>query len=144
MSKNTFGEKIIKFFKGYGEFDFKKANNSSYITAYLQEHLPQAYGIVAFLLLLIFLSFLPVFSTIIQSNKKENKQIVYTVKPVEDELVLPAEPGIEENYQFYREQKKKWSREDAEVWFTAPDDLMMKELEQTNNALISDVLGAAP
>ncbi|MCQ2594470.1 MAG: hypothetical protein MJ196_04335 [Treponemataceae bacterium] len=144
MSDNSFGEKLKGFFKGYGEFDFKKAGNSSYIAGYLQDHLPQAYGIIAFLVLLIFMSLLPVFATVIQSNKKEKKQKVYLVKPVEDELVLPAEPGIDDSYQFYREQKRKWSREDAEVWFTAPDDLMLKELEQTNNALISDVLGAAP
>ena len=36
------------------------------------------------------------------------------------------------------------SKEDAEKWFTAPDDSMIVELEEANNAIISDILGVAP
>jgi hypothetical protein len=67
-------------------------------------------------------------------------QKLVTVHP----LILPPGPSLPEGYTTSRESRTKWTDEDADAWFSTPDRNTVDSLGKSNDALISDILGAAP
>lgn len=59
-------------------------------------------------------------------------------------LLIPAAPDPEKDYYPSRTIKNAWSEKDIEPWFTKPDEETLKNLEKANDAIISDIIGAAP
>ena len=96
--------------------------------------------ISAFVILVVLLLIL-IFS---HGSEKASKKSVLPAAALQDDLILPEEPGIKQEFQYYHLQKTKWSDEDAEQWFVKPNSQMMEELSNSNDKLISDVLEAAP
>ena len=96
--------------------------------------------ISAFVILVIVLLLL-IFS--LNSGKSSNKNVM-PAADLKDDLILPDEPGIQQEFQYYHMQKTKWTDEDAAEWFMSPDSQMMEELTVSNDKLISDILEAAP
>lgn len=91
--------------------------------------------VLAMLLLSVILSF---------SSKPKPENLENIVPPLEEPLIMPKEPGMNGSFQYYREQKSEWTKEDVDKWFTQPDDSMIVEIEDANNTIISDILGVAP
>lgn len=60
------------------------------------------------------------------------------------EILIPDSPDFEKDYFPSRQTEEKWS--DAEImnYFTPPDSASMEKLEQSNDSIINDILGAAP
>ena len=59
-------------------------------------------------------------------------------------LLIPAAPDGAKDYYPSRTTKKAWTEEDIEPWFTKPDEETLKNLEKSNDAIVSDIIGAAP
>lgn len=93
---------------------------------------------------LLFLAAL-VIITIQTSKPKAPKQTVANEPFTADaKLRIPDAPDVEKDYYPSRTVKKAWSEEDVKPWFTVPDGETMKNLEKANDAIASDILGAAP
>ncbi len=43
-----------------------------------------------------------------------------------------------------QEKKEKWSEEEANEWFTVPDETEIEKLSQSNDKIVKDIIGAAP
>ena len=43
-----------------------------------------------------------------------------------------------------RQKKEKWSEEEANEWFTVPDETEIEKLSQSNDKIVKDIIGAAP
>lgn len=112
------------------------------VAEFAQNHKKQLIGCVCGIAGIIVLVL--ILSLCVSIVRNRTQKITAIVPPLEEPLIMPKEPGINDNFQFYREQKSEWTKEDAEKWFTAPDDSMIVELEEANNAIISDILGVAP
>lgn len=112
---------------------------------YILSHKKQMIVVCALCVLVLFLvTMLIITSPEVSSLSKKNKRTITNPVRLEDALVLPSEPGYPEDFQFYRSQRDTWTKEEAERWFSVPDEKMMSELENANNTVISDILGAAP
>lgn len=59
-------------------------------------------------------------------------------------ILIPDSPDIEKDYYPNRITENKWTQDEANKWFTYPEDETMKELEKANDSIINDITGAAP
>jgi hypothetical protein len=55
-----------------------------------------------------------------------------------------AKSFADEDFRLFRARTKRWNAEEAELWWTAPDDAMLEQLHDANGALIRNVLESAP
>ena len=92
------------------------------------------------LLILILLVCLLVFSS------KKPAKLPYAEKDLEltESPLVPKGPEVQEDYSISRTPKDKWSKEEADKWFTIPSSNDINSLGKTNDGIISEVLGAAP
>lgn len=111
---------------------------------YIQNHTKQMLFVCLGLVIILILLSLLIFTSPDTKGKKKTKSTNELVVPLHDNLILPEEPGFPAEFQFYRERRSTWTREEAEEWFVAPDEVMLENLENANNNVISDILGAAP
>ena len=51
---------------------------------------------------------------------------------------------LTEDYYFSRVTDDKWDAEETDRWFSRPDTSNINELGNANNALVDELLGAAP
>ena len=58
--------------------------------------------------------------------------------------LIPSSPEIQESYNLSRKNKDKWTTEEADEWFTVPGQKDIDSLSKMNDALISDIIEAAP
>lgn len=75
------------------------------------------------------------------SNKEENKPHPLVLS---EELMIPDGPQVKHDYNVSRQKKEKWDEEETQNWFTIPSSKTLEELSKANDALILDVIGAAP
>lgn len=59
-------------------------------------------------------------------------------------VIIPDQPQIEKQYYLSRETSGKWSRKESDKWFTYPEEDVMKDLKESNDKMVQDILGAAP
>lgn len=59
-------------------------------------------------------------------------------------FVLPKEPSMNNDYYLSRPKNEVWTQEEAEKWFTIPNDAMLNQLEHDNNNLIQNLLETSP
>lgn len=109
---------------------------------YFRENKLQAFiisGLIALIfLLLIFLGIAVSF------NKKKNtvaqeKTLVLTESPL-----IPTGPEVQEDYSVSRMSKDKWSEDEADEWFSIPTEKDIQSLGNSNDKIVSDIIGAAP
>lgn len=79
-----------------------------------------------------------------QQEKKETKVINQKNLVIDQELLLPNELTINNKYTHVRQKKEKWSEEEANEWFTVPDETEIEKLSQANDKIVKDIIGAAP
>ena len=81
---------------------------------------------------------------VVGSNKKDTKPKYEEELILSNELMIPEGPEIPKDYVYSREKKEKWSKEEADQWYTPPSENDMKGLQKANDILIDNILGAAP
>lgn len=82
-----------------------------------------------------------------KGNQKEKKQQnLYSQEKLQlsEKLLIPDGPELPKNYTFSRQQKEKWSEEEAQPWFTIPSQKDIDSLSKSNNNMIDEIIGAAP
>jgi len=96
--------------------------------------------------ILVVLFFLGLIAVVVQSCSHEPEVPVYKEEVLypDQKLLLPEGPSIPDGYAVTREPQDKWSKEEAEEFFTLPGTTELKALESANNKLVDDILGAAP
>ncbi len=82
----------------------------------------------------------------IQTSKPAASAQTFRTEPfsADAKLLIPAAPEGEKDYYPSRRIKNAWTEEDVEPWFTKPDEETLKNLEKANDAIVSDIIGAAP
>ena len=63
---------------------------------------------------------------------------------INQDILLPNETILENKYTQVRQKKDKWTEEEANTWFTIPDETEIEKLGQSNDKIINDIIGAAP
>lgn len=63
---------------------------------------------------------------------------------LDQELLPPSEPIIQNDYYFSREQKEKWSDDDIAEWFTLPNEFMIEKLHEENRRLVQKIMEGSP
>lgn len=58
--------------------------------------------------------------------------------------LIPDGPEIQNDYSISRKTEKTWPEEETDRWFTIPSDKEINSLNKTNNAIVNEILGAAP
>ncbi len=99
-------------------------------------------AVFSLLLLLLFFSAILLFFGH-PKEKKEKKTLPLSVN-ITQPFVLPKEETMHEEFYLSRSKTEKWTMEEAEPWFSIPDDAMLEQLEYDNNRLIHNVLEASP
>ena len=113
----------------------------SFVTEKISDVFKNIYVMISAFIILVIVLLLLIFSL---NSGKSSKKNIMPVADLKDDLILPDEPGIQQEFQYYHMQKTKWTDEDAAEWFMSPDSQMMEELTDSNDKLISDILEAAP
>ncbi|HAK68635.1 MAG TPA: hypothetical protein DEO40_00070 [Treponema sp.] len=62
----------------------------------------------------------------------------------EDEFIAPENNTLTEDYYFSRSAGDAWEKEEVDEWFTMPSESSMNQLRKDNEALVDEILGAAP
>ena len=61
-----------------------------------------------------------------------------------DSFVFPENLSLVDDYYFSREEAENWSQDEADLWFTDIDSKALKDIKDTNDEIIDELLGAAP
>ena len=113
----------------------------SFVTEKISDVFKNIYVMISAFIILVIVLLLLIFSL---NSGKSSKKNIMPVADLKDDLILPDEPGIQQEFQYFHMQKTKWTDEDAAEWFVKPNTQMMEELTGSNDKLISDILEAAP
>lgn len=79
------------------------------------------------------------------TGKKDKKPV--EIKPqleLSEKTVIPDGPVLPRDYNISRKTKDKWAEEDADQWFTVPAEKEIETLSKSNDAIINEIVGAAP
>jgi len=95
------------------------------------------------IILLLFVSALIVLG-VHSCNQKKVGDVKREEFKTEDDFIPPSNIKLTEDYYFSREQKESWNQEEIEKWFSNPNKVNMNELKQANDALVDEIIGAAP
>lgn len=96
---------------------------------------------------LIFMTLCGFFILLLSTSQQEKKETKVTNQKnlvIDQELLLPNELTINNKYTHVRQKKEKWSEEEANEWFTVPDETEIEKLSQANDKIVKDIIGAAP
>lgn len=98
------------------------------------------------LTIVVSLFFLGLIAFVVQSCNSSKQQPLVEEPPlvIDQELIIPEGPSIPDGYALTRESKEKWQIEEAQEFFTMPDQTQLENLEYSNDKLIKDILGATP
>lgn len=95
-------------------------------------------GLVALLLLCIILLIA------LAGKKKAPEAVPGTLLELTEPLVIPDGPELPKDYTASRTPKDKWTEEEAQEWFTIPEQKEIDSLSKANDNLINEITGAAP
>lgn len=109
------------------------------ISDYLREHKKIARGIIIGLALLLLILIIGIAA----SGKKTSLPSSISHNQ-EDPFMLPQNATVTEDYYFSRTTGEKWDQEQTDQWFTIPGTAAVEELGRDNDALVQEILGAAP
>lgn len=59
-------------------------------------------------------------------------------------ILIPDAPQIEKDYYPSRTTENQWQKDEVDKWFTYPDEDVMKDLAESNDKIVKDIIGAAP
>ncbi|MBD5436784.1 MAG: hypothetical protein HDR36_09885 [Treponema sp.] len=100
--------------------------------------------LISAILVLFFCAALIVLSFAPQSKKNEIEP--YRAEPfiADQELLLPQGPSVPQSYSVGRQNAEGWNENEIERWLTRPDADAVEKLSSANDAMISEITGAAP
>ncbi len=105
--------------------------------------------VLTIIILLTFMSisaFFILFSHTLKQNKKP-KQGISIPEPEyssSNDFIPPQNLPLSDEYYFSRVPKDKWTKEDADEYFEIPNQSLINELENANDSLVNEILGAVP
>lgn len=101
---------------------------------------------IIFSTILIFMMFCAVciLAFKVSTPKKSVKQKEQQKLILEEKLLLPSAPTVNENYIVHRQTNEKWSDDEIKKWWTLIDESELQKLNETNNRIVEDIVGAAP
>lgn len=59
-------------------------------------------------------------------------------------VLIPDAPQIEKDYYPSRITENQWQKEEADKWFTYPDENVLNDLAESNDKIVKEIIGAAP
>ncbi|MBP3606830.1 MAG: hypothetical protein J6J11_00755 [Treponema sp.] len=81
----------------------------------------------------------------IQSSPKQSKLVNKQENIILDsEIMIPNLPNVEKDYYPSRITKNKWTKEEVEEWLTVPNQENLKQIENSNDKIIKELIGVAP
>ena len=110
----------------------------------IEENKKQTIFVCSILIFMTLCGFFVLLLSTSQQEKKETKVINQKNLVIDQELLIPNELTINNKYTHVREKKEKWSEEEANEWFTIPDETEIEKLSQSNDKIVKDIIGAAP
>lgn len=110
----------------------------------IEENKKQTIFVCSILIFMTLCGFFILLLSTSQQEKKETKVINQKNLVIDQELLIPNELTINNKYTHVREKKEKWSEEEANEWFTVPDETEIEKLSQANDKIVKDIIGAAP
>lgn len=110
----------------------------------IEENRKQTIFVCSVLIFMTLCGFFILLLSTSQQEKKETKVINQKNLVIDQELLLPNELTINNKYTHVRQKKEKWSEEEANEWFTVPDETEIEKLSQVNDKIVKDIIGAAP
>lgn len=110
----------------------------------IEENKKQTIFVCSILIFMTLCGFFILLLSTSQQEKKETKVINQKNLVIDQELLLPNELTLNNKYTHVREKKEKWSEEEANEWFTVPDETEIEKLSQSNDKIVKDIIGAAP
>ena len=110
----------------------------------IEENKKQTIFVCSILIFMTLCGFFVLLLSTSQQEKKETKVINQKNLVIDQELLIPNELTINNKYTHVRQKKEKWSEEEANEWFTVPDETEIEKLSQSNDKIVKDIIGAAP
>ena len=110
----------------------------------IEENRKQTIFVCSVLIFMTLCGFFILLLSTSQQEKKETKVINQKNLVIDQELLLPNELTINNKYTHVRQKKEKWSEEEANEWFTVPDETEIEKLSQANDKIVKEIIGAAP
>lgn len=80
----------------------------------------------------------------IQTSPEKQRSEISEHFEADAPLLIPDAPNIEKDYYPSRTTENQWSKDDVDKWFTYPDEDVMKEISDSNDKIVRDILEAAP
>ena len=115
----------------------KITKNSSFVEKIMENKMLFSAIVLCFLLIICCLIFL------LTPSEETHKEIKNPVVKVEN-LLLPDEPSVSQDYFIMSPRKKIWDTEEKEKWFHEPDTKTLDQLYKSNDILIQNILEEAP
>lgn len=81
---------------------------------------------------------------LIQTSPDKKKPEIQEKFEADAPVLIPDALEIEKDYYFSRETENQWKKDEVDKWFTYPDEDAMKNVSDTNDKIVKDVLGTAP
>ena len=88
----------------------------------IEENKKQTIFVCSILIFMTLCGFFVLLLSTSQQEKKETKVINQKNLVIDQELLIPNELTINNKYTHVRQKKEKWSEEEANEWFTVPDE----------------------
>ena len=110
------------------------------LTDYCRENKKMALLIGALILFILVL----IVILVITLNKPKPAPVLEMPLILSETPLIPDGPEIQNDYTYSRKTEKNWSEEETDKWFTIPSDKEINSLSKTNNAIVSEILGATP
>ena len=110
----------------------------------IEENKKQTIFVCSILIFMTLCGFFVLLLSTSQQEKKETKVINQKNLVIDQELLIPNELTINNKYTHVRQKKEKWSEDEANEWFTIPDETEIEKLSQSNDKIVKDIIGAAP
>ncbi len=63
---------------------------------------------------------------------------------MDEEPLLPAEPGFQDSYIYANALVPYWTQEEGAKWFTPPEGKLLEQLKDSNDLLIRRILESVP
>lgn len=79
----------------------------------------------------------------ISPKKEKTKNFVQKLE-LSEKLIVPDGPVLPKDYNYTRKTKDKWTEEEADEWFTTPTEKEIEALSKSNDAIVNEIIGAAP
>lgn len=95
---------------------------------------------------LVTLFFIALIIFVCQPFTQKKMNLIQEEMPLvqDQKLILPENASTQTQYALSREPQEKWTKEQAQKYFTLPTQEELKNLENANDDLVDQILGSVP